>query len=262
MEGCVAVAAMCGAAIVAKCSDYPVYANTRMGTPNLSAQVASLNVHCGIGCGNLVALHSGNQVQRQSLVVGDPIEQVAAAEHLAECGQVVASYESLIVLSRSSDLSESLGQSKEDGKPGVIAVREIVMFTPIEHFRFQYANRVGEDIAATWIKRQIEGMNLKTLSCYRHLISLYVHPVSVANGGANDALRTTSIRRQLEEAELRNVCVLFIKVMTPTTVTGNNDDDSPLFTLLDAALNVTTRELGRFYGHLCQYLVDDKGKRC
>lgn len=247
---------------MAKCSDYPVYANVRKGTLSLGAQVTSLNVHCGIGVGNLVALHVGNQVRRENLVLGDPIDQVAAAEHLAECGQVVASPESLIILSRSSELSESLGQSLEQGKPGVIATRETVMFTPIEPYRFQYANRMGEDIVATGIKRQIEGMDMMTLTCYRQLISLYVHPVSVANGGANDVLRTASTQRQPEEAELRNVCVLFIMPMISTKVSGNDEDDLPLFSLLNAALNVTTRELGRFHGHLRQYIVDDKGETC
>jgi hypothetical protein len=63
-----------------------------------------------------------------------------------------------------------------------------------------------------------------------------------------------------EEAELRTVCVLFITPMMPTHVTGDEDHDSLLFSLLNDVLNVTTRELSRFQGHLRQYIVDDKGE--
>jgi hypothetical protein len=188
LEGCVLVAAMCGARIAARCSDYAVYGSTVVGgrIGQGSHVIASLNVHCGVGVGDLFALHVGNEVRRENLVLGGPIDQVVEAEGFAENGEVVASFESLVLLALSSDfLSESLTRNLKDQKPGVIARGGITMFAPTETFRFQYAHRKDTDIITTKLKEQLDTMDTSHLQCYLKLLSLYVHPVSVANDKAS-----------------------------------------------------------------------------
>lgn len=64
-------AAICGASIVAKCSDFKV------PTPKESEESATLNVHCGLGAGEVVALLVGdNDSKKEFLLLGDPIDQV------------------------------------------------------------------------------------------------------------------------------------------------------------------------------------------
>ena len=64
-------AALCGSRIVEKCSDFKV------NIPNKENESATLNVHCGVGAGNVVALHVGcDDSKKEFLLLGDPIDQV------------------------------------------------------------------------------------------------------------------------------------------------------------------------------------------
>ena len=72
-------------------------------------------------------------------------------------------------------------------------------------------------------------------------------------------LKCTVEERQREEAELRNVYVMFINPLISVTVTGERAIDQATFKRLNNILNITTRELNRFSGHLRQFIVDDKG---
>jgi class 3 adenylate cyclase len=81
LSSCVLSAAKCGAAIVRKFSDYQVTC--------LGAEKTMLNVHCGIGVGDLVGLHIGDfkedqeeegvELRREFLILGEPIDQVSFA---------------------------------------------------------------------------------------------------------------------------------------------------------------------------------------
>lgn len=80
LQGCVSVAAQCGAKIVATCSHYPVFAQVTSPGADLKqgAQVGTLNVHCGLGAGEVAAVHVGDDSRRELLLIGDPIDQVIA----------------------------------------------------------------------------------------------------------------------------------------------------------------------------------------
>ena len=81
---CVLAAAKCGASIVKKFSDYQVLSDSKT-TSNESE--AMLNVHCGVGVGNLVGLHVGDykegqieeavESRREFLILGSAIDQVS-----------------------------------------------------------------------------------------------------------------------------------------------------------------------------------------
>lgn len=71
VEKSVLCAALCGSNIVEKCSDFEV------NVSNNAKENPTLNVHCGIGVGDVVALHVGcDDSKKEFLLLGDPIDQV------------------------------------------------------------------------------------------------------------------------------------------------------------------------------------------
>lgn len=255
MDRCVCAAATCAASIVAQCSDFPV---SSQGMGN-GAQVATLNVHCGLGLGELVGLHLGDhETRREYVVLGDPIDQVAEAEGAADLGEVAASPKFLAALAKNCRMQGGLASlAHHADKPVVIARRGVAFFT-VNHNE----SRVDE-WGCRGVERYTKNWNQEVLERYRNLLSLYAHPVVVANESAavkNPQLKITAEERQREEAELRSVYVMFITPLISVRVTGNNEIDCANFQRLNNILNVTTRELSRFSGHLRQFIVDDKGK--
>lgn len=84
LANCVLLAAKCGASIVKKFSDYRVTTASNGGT----SSEAMLNLHCGIGAGDLVGLHVGDyradveesvELRREFLLLGEPIDQVCSS---------------------------------------------------------------------------------------------------------------------------------------------------------------------------------------
>jgi Adenylate and Guanylate cyclase catalytic domain len=95
-------------------------------------------------------------------------------------------------------------------------------------------------------------------------ISLYVHPVVVSNDvAASDNFRTSSSSpghgSQNEAAELRSVYTLFLNAELSVQLKGNIHDDQHKMDDLNEIMNLVTRELRRYCGHLRQFIVDDKG---
>jgi class 3 adenylate cyclase len=253
-DDCITAAAICGARIVAECSNYPVYSEGDKG-----AEVSTLNVHCGIGIGHLVSLHVGNdERRRENIFLGDPIDQLTEAAGCALLGEVLASVEALTALARTCGLDSSLNLS-ELNKPAVIARHSTSLFIPRQAYQKIFMTKDVPLVSS--MMQQVEGWNVLQMKQYRKLISLYVHPVVVANDAeALQNPRKYSIKdRNEEEAELRNVFTMFIAPLIKVSVSGNDADDIHLFSMLNDIMNVATRELARFSGHLRQYIVDDKG---
>merc|ERR1712183_485608 len=98
----------------------------------LSSEEALLDVHCGLGVGQLATVHVGNfDVRREFLFLGSPIDQVSAAESIAECGQLVASSEALSILKKTSNISDEILSSTG---PQIIAYREAKYFDVKDKF--------------------------------------------------------------------------------------------------------------------------------
>lgn len=251
---CVAAAAICGAKIVNECSDYPVFMNGQSGrmVSGAGEQVAALNVHCGLGAGTITGVHVGdNTKRREYLILGDPIDQVAAASDAASLGELLASPEALaIILSSYKTLNES-GTIKSVPVPTLIARKDVSSFTP----------RLNDQPQRCYVTHKWEEWDTNLLKEYRELICLYVHPVVVDNElNASSRFASTAQQRHSEEAELRTVYVLFISMpRVRVIITGDANKDEELYQLLNSIMNTTTRELDRFHGHLRQFIVDDKG---
>jgi class 3 adenylate cyclase len=264
---CVLSAARCGAAIVKKFSDYQVMSAAK-GTSE-----AMLNVHCGIGVGNLVGLHVGDckegpeegsvELRREFLFLGDPIDQVARAADVAKDGEVVASPEAILSLAFCCKISD---QQREAQEPIRLAMRDRVFFDILE------TSGIGDGSTGLQpyesIRMHCKALNHTALARLHLQMALYVHPVIRGDElGISAAIQAGTIsrpkeeleRRHRAEAELRSVLTIFIKAIISPKVTGVHHVDRDLYRQLDEIMNVTSRELDRYSGQLRQFIIDDKG---
>lgn len=253
---CAQVAIICGKEVVSQCSDYRV----RDDNNNGAAILATLNVHCSLGVGELVGVHVGDHdVKREYIVLGDPIDQVSKALDFAALGEFAASPQALSVLSKTFNLHQSVLDAHLQHKPAVILKRGSQFFslksraTPI--------TIVGEDDALQQ-KNDFQCLSTEALRQCQKLLSLYVHSVVVAHDSGTSGMMSEKLvkKRHLEAAEIRTVYVVFIKPLVSAHLTGNVVADTRLLKLLNDIMNLVSGELARFSGHLRQFIVDDKGK--
>ena len=262
LEECVLTAAACGARIVDECSDYPVYESG--GTSG--KLVTTLNVHCGVGFGEVVGVHVGDKESRMEyLILGDPIEQVAEAIEVANRGEVVASPEALVILEETAILDPCILESNMD-KPQVIVTKSTCFFRPKGTARFQqdwtltlqdFTTKPRERLA-----KRCDDWDLEALKRLKQRISLYVHPVVVNDEFAMKVYpgdRSRAQERHRSEAELRGVFTVFIMPLITARLTGDDQEDCKLLVLLNDMMLIMTRELARFKGQMRQFIVDDKG---
>jgi class 3 adenylate cyclase len=224
-------------------------------------KLATLNVKCGIGVGRIVGVHVGdNTKRREYLILGDPIDQVAAAEGAATNGEVFASPEAVEILSRVAELRQTSIASIKENKPLCIAERQ-QQFFDITQKQSRTEGLMSNDPES--ILHRCEDLNCSELRWLKNMISLYVHPVVVND--ENESLsqltlkRESDLDRHISEAELRNVFVMFISPMIDYKLTGDEEKDKKLINLLNDIMNLTTRHLNKVGGHLRQFIVDDKG---
>ncbi len=261
-EECVLTAAACGARIVDKCSDYPVYD----GIGSSGTQLATLNVHCGLGFGEVVGVHVGDRESRMEYVIlGDPIEQVAEAILCASRGEVVASPDALVILEETSELDARITNG-DMTKPQVIAAKSSSFFKPMGNFQIQQMWSVARQNLSTKprerLARRCDDWATPALIRLRQRMALYVHPVVVNDESAAKIYpgdRNRAQERHRSEAELRDVYTVFIMPKITARLTGDDEEDCDVLVLLNDIMLIMTRELARFKGHLRQFIVDDKG---
>ena len=221
--------------------------------------VATLNVKCGVGMGQIVGMHVGDNISRREyLILGDPIDQVANAEGAATLGEVFSSPEATACLAKVCDVEGDWKSNVAAGQPTRIAVHKERFF----QFRKKSAefDPIPNSDESGNILRWCEELDFTELQWLKKTMSLYVHPVVVNDDDENTLhKRETDQERHQAEAELRNVYVMFIMPLIEPKLTGDNEKDQKLFKLLNDIMNVTTRELDRLQGHLRQFIVDDKG---
>jgi len=269
LETCVESAVKCGAQITAKCADFSVLENGstentgRLISTSGAAQVETLNVHCGVGAGQMVGVHVGdNELRREYLLLGQPIQQATIATDFAKMGEVAVSSEALALLSRICRLDRDV-RDLQGQDAIVIANRSTLKFIP------RKGNQVPKIINAVsrGVTKHVEGLETEDLRKYRRMMSLYVHPVVVDNDLAA-AANMKQIRRKIqksvqerhrEEAEIRNVYVMFVNPIVDTKVTKNEKANRRMFKTLNDIMNLSSREIKRYCGHLRQFIVDDKG---
>jgi len=262
LEECVLTAAACGARIVKKCSDYPVY----YGGGSSGTQVGTLNIHCGVGFGEVVGVHVGDRETRMEyLILGDPIDQVADAILVASRGQIVASPEALVILEETTDLSQHILDSDMD-KPQVIASKSKCFFNPLgtDHVQQDWTVTLQDFTTKPRerLARRCDDWSLSALTRLCQRMALYVHPVVVNDEFALKMYpgdRSRPQKRHRSEAELRDVYTVFIMPLITARLTGDDEEDCKVLILLNDIMLTMTRELARFKGHLRQFIVDDKG---
>ncbi|KAL3918405.1 MAG: hypothetical protein SGILL_004251, partial [Bacillariaceae sp.] len=263
-------ASRCAAAIVQKYSDHDVTVPSR----HVSGSLGLLNVHCGIGAGILTGIHTSDyqvdeglgeeenavESRREYLFLGDAIDQVSKAAHIATDGEVLISPRGLSYLAERCEVPSGMMDclhsvciaSRESTFIDLVGTPEVTPRRDEEYPTHQN------------IRRHCRRMSLSSLSRLHSQVALYVHPVvrgevwdSAATGDATIGAQNIQQRHQME-AELRTVFTMFIKALVTPTLT-NHERDNALFAKLRIIMHVTSRELDRFSGQLRQFIVDDKG---
>jgi class 3 adenylate cyclase len=243
-EKSVVTAAACAAQLIDIASDYKVFDGSG------EKRVATLNLHCAIGFGEVVGVHLGGFEDRMEyFIIGDPIKQVADAMELGKMGEVVASPQSLEHLEGGSA-----------AKPKVILTKTNKFSNP--KLMFVKKEKKKKDTENVLVKR-LEEWELPALLNLQKMMSAYTHAVVVENqvigkgyGSTRDA---KSQGRFTSEAEIRDVFTVFIQPMVSAEVTGKNMETFQVLQTLHDILVLVNKELRRFKGHLRQYTVDDKG---
>lgn len=264
IEECVTCAASCGTQIVSKCSDHPVYSNTVAGGMG-SRQLATLNVHCGLGSGILTGAHVGsNQCRREYIIMGEPIDQVAIAESKASLGELMASPEALLILKRGCYVKKELTATSSTV---LLASRRTAYFVPKRKMKTKSSYGTYNIKQPSYPKISFETMESSTLKNLHKLLSLYIHQVVTSNdalieGNTKRLIRDgqATLQRHRADAELRNVCTLFIMPLIRANVSNDPKKNESTIMLLNNILTLVSTILDKFKGHLRQFIVDDKGE--
>ena len=218
---CVHRAATCGADVVAKCSDFPIF------DKDDGIQIASLNVHCGVGFGEMAGVHVGNDYDRREFIVmGESIDQVTTACDAATYGELMASPEAYNILQRSAIHRGLFGTKprKKINQPIIIASRNQCFFTKRGK---QVAYRTKHRNVSPPEKKKeypvpFDKMDITSLRYLQKLLSFYVHPVVVNDETTrpnNPGGVKVAQERHRSEAELRSVYTVFIKPLIQTDLT-------------------------------------------
>jgi len=197
LDDCVYAAAVCGAMVVKKCADSPVY--SKSSSSRQGEQVATLNVHCGLGVGKMGGVHVGNDHSRRLyLVIGEPIDQVSEACDSAKLGEIRASKEALKYLNKGQPAKHKLKCDK-DSMSKIIASKEHMYFKERTKNTWTLSGRVTKPkkpIAKFVIP--FEDLDLSSLKVLKKMLSLYVHPCVITEGvndeGVNDAFKGNNTR--------------------------------------------------------------------
>ena len=265
IEDCVYAASVCGAMIVKKCSDFPIYENSISG--GNGPLVTTLNVHCGIGVGDMSGLHVGDDsVRREYLVLGDTIDQVAEACDSAKLGEIRASAKALQYLNKCQSIDSQL--QLEEGEISMVIASRNRLFLD----KYRQGSRNTEDKKRIQLtphspRFQIpfDQMNNLVLQKFHNILSSYVHPVVLGDKSSQNIRRSlllSSITRkeQRADAELRSIFTLFIMPVMEAKLSKDRSKNRELYKKLNDIMNTVTAILDTFKGHLRQYIVDDKGK--
>jgi len=291
LDDCVHTAAICGASIVKKCADYPVYAKTISGVQGNI--IATLNMHCGLGVGEMVGVHVGNNYSRREyLVFGDPIDQVAEACDSAKLGEIRASESALKRLNRSQPFKYQMKCDK--GKKSVVIASGKRAFFCCKKCKASPQKSTSLGGGGEKIDISFDKMDTTSIKFLQKLLSFYVHPVVAADEDVESPLNqnlrhsnkesmrgsrrgsqisrrasqisrrsstisTDAKERYRSEAELRSVFTIFIMPKIEARLTNDPVKNQKTFQLLNDIMNVVTSILHNYKGHLRQYIVDDKG---
>lgn len=270
LESCVEAASKCGAEIISRCADFAVLENgTNLNSGSLIAtsgvaKVDTLNVHCGVGAGQMTGVHVGDHtLRREYLLLGQPIQQATIATDFAKLGEVAISQEAHALLSRVCHLDRDVARPTRRG-PIMIADREKLRFHPRKRLGM-HQPKIMNDVSRG-VTKHVEGLDTQDLKSYQRMMSLYVHPVVVDNdlatadnGKTIKNIEKSAQERHREEAEIRNVYVMFVNPQMETKITKNDKTNRELFKRLNDIMNLASGEIKRFCGHLRQFIVDDKG---
>lgn len=253
---CVRRAAACGASVISKCSNHPVLSSDNKN----GLQVATLNVHCGLGFGTMTGVHVGNAMRREYICMGDPIDQVSEACDVASHGELMASPQAYKILQMFRTSKKNIfSRQKIKNQPYLIASREKCYFDKSPG----KSSKKNRKVTSPEKKQKpfsipFDKMDATSLHELQKLLSLYIHPVVFSNvkPRRNPSKADVTRAQHRAEAEIRSVYTIFVKVLIPV---NSSNFDNETFEVLNDVMSVAVTVLRNFRAHLRQFIVDDKG---
>ena len=186
--------------------------------------------------------------------------QVSVAAHDASDGEVMASPEALLALTRCCNIPVEMATSTE---PQKIASRHTSMISLELEQECKVLPSKSKSRALPYdsLRRNCKHLHKTALDRLHLQMALYVHPVVRGDELAisQSFSQSTKADRHLAAAELRSVYTMFIKALVSPQITNDPTIDGSLFKVLGNIMHVTSRELDRYSGQLRQFIVDDKG---
>jgi class 3 adenylate cyclase len=259
LENCVAAATACATSMMQDCADFPVL-SVVSSKEILSMGATSLNIHLGLGVGQMMGLHVGDsKYRREYLYIGDTINQATDACSEAKLGEAIGSNEFYRILS-------TIGSRSHDSSERAVECRLVADRNgPVFDVSNVFTDTGARNANSRGMTDKVDGLEVEALIEYRRLMSLYVHPVVVSNDlAAANNFKTSKVaasanERHREEAELRSVYVMFLSLKLPVCMTGDLEEDGEAIHKLNDAMSLVSRNLNQYCGHLRQFIVDDKG---
>ena len=239
------LAALCASKLVDKCSDYPVTA------PQDGKHIATLNIHCALGYGNVVGAHVGDMDRMEYIILGSTIQQIAVGLDQSKLGQVVASPEAINSLRNTVDFD---GDLIKDGEYTLIAFKDNQKFQPKETFI-----RPTKSFEREPVSSQCSDWSLEEMEALQRKMSRYVHSVVYSDEFAEEE-DGCDTRLRKTESELRDVFTVFIQPeMKNLDINGIAAGDQEILEILNSIMFLVNAEVTHFQAHLRQFIVDDKG---
>lgn len=266
LEGCLLSALNGAKKIIDASKDFLVMGNGATSEcsyllTSTATKVETLNVHCGIGAGQMVGVHVGDtKLRREYVLLGEPISQATDATDFAKLGEVAISAEAYSILSNICDFTE---EAQSDGKtPTVVATREAAYYSVNAaggaHLQPKIVNDISRGVT------HVDGLDVDALREYRSRMSLYCHPVVVDNdqsfkGAKVKKADRSAAERHREEAEIRQVFTMFVCPRVECKLSKDPKKNRALYHTLNDIMNLSSRFIDKYTGHLRQFIVDDKG---
>lgn len=211
IEESTVLASLCGASILAKGTDYEIeIKDDSMSQYRSSEERVFLNVHCGVGVGNVVGVHVRNNIlmepegndsfnredmqtcctRKEFFLIGDAITQVTKANDIAQNGELGASTQVIAILSKVGAVPHGW-HSQSFREPKILVSRQANTLVNLHNHgmledgtgNISWRTRLKEyeknhcfrNDDALWFR--LKDLSISTLSTILHELSLYAHSV-------------------------------------------------------------------------------------
>ena len=220
---------------------------------------AVLRMHCAIGCGSYVLYRVGDRDRWETVIAGEPLQQITVAEPCASAGMTACSPEVWPRLERKGYKGKQAPQNLE------CRVIQSVPKRRSFDFGFRGEEADAKEVVPELIQLQYQGTSSSRLTQKAHMqvLRMYVVPSvreifeQLGDSGSLSPDKKKSLVEKAPEdhlAEQRKVSTVFVEIKNLENALLSGDLDKVQTCFLTIKLCVEDKR-----GMLRQFIVDDKG---